>query len=130
MTNETPDQWYHWLPLAEWWYNTSYHSSIKSTPFEVLYGQNPPVHIPYLLKDSNIEAVDRKLTKREDMLKTIKGNLNVAQHRMVQLANKKRSECIFKVGDWVYLKLQPYKKQTVSKKGSHKLSAKYYGHTK
>jgi hypothetical protein len=99
MTSETPDQWYQWLPLAEWWYNTSYHSSIKSTPFTVLYGQNPPIHIPYLLKDSNIEVVDRQLTKREDRLKTIKDNLKVAQHRMIQLANKKRSERIFKVGD-------------------------------
>jgi len=105
MTSETPDQWYQWLPLAEWWYNTSYHSSIKSTPFTVLYGQNPSVHIPYLPKDSNIEAVDIQLTKREDSLKTIKDNLKVAQHRMIQLANKKRSERIFKVGDWVYLKL-------------------------
>jgi hypothetical protein len=59
MTSKTPDQWYQWLPLAEWWYNTSYHSSIKSTPFEVLYGQNPPVHIHYLPKDSNMEVVDR-----------------------------------------------------------------------
>jgi hypothetical protein len=43
------------------------------------------------------------------MLKTIKDNLKLAQHRMIQLANKKRSEWIFKVGDWVYLKLQPYR---------------------
>jgi hypothetical protein len=46
---------------------------------------------------------------------------------MIQLANKKRNESIFKVGDWVYLKLQPYRQQTMSKRGSHKLSAKYYG---
>jgi transposase InsO family protein len=105
MTSETLDQRYQWLPLAELWYNTSYHSSIKSTPFEVPYGQNPPIHIPYLPKDSNIEAVDKQLTKGEDRLKTIKDNLKVAQHRMTQLANKKHSERIFKIGDWVYLKL-------------------------
>jgi len=99
MTSETPDQWSRWLPLAEWWYNTNYHSSIKSTPFKVLYGQDPPIHIPYLPTDSNIKVVDKQLTKREDRLKTIKDNLKIAQHRMIQLANKKRSECIFKVGD-------------------------------
>jgi hypothetical protein len=61
------------------------------------------------------------------MLKTIKANLKLAQHRMIQLANKKRSERIFTVGEWVYLKLQPYKQQTVSRRTSHKLAAKYYG---
>lgn len=61
------------------------------------------------------------------MLKTIKDNLKIAQHRMIQLANKKRIENIFKVEDWVYLKLQPYKQQMVSRRGSHKLAAKYYG---
>lgn len=88
---------------------------------------DPPIQIPYLPKDSNIEVVDMQLTKREDMLKTIKDNLKIAQHRMIQLANKKRIENIFKVEDWVYLKLQPYKQQMVSRRGSHKLAAKYYG---
>jgi hypothetical protein len=62
MTNKTPDQWSKWLPLAEWWYNTNFHSSLKTTPFEVLYNQTPPIHIPYFPKDSNIDVVDKQLT--------------------------------------------------------------------
>ena len=61
------------------------------------------------------------------MLKTIKDNLKLPQYHMIQLANNKRSECILKVGDWVYFKLQPYRQQTMSRRASHKLAAKYYG---
>lgn len=37
-----PKQWARWLPWAEYWYNTSFHSSIGMTPFRVLYGRDPP----------------------------------------------------------------------------------------
>ncbi|GKF38204.1 putative reverse transcriptase domain-containing protein, partial [Tanacetum coccineum] len=31
--------WVNHLPLVEFLYNNSYHSSIKAVPFEALYGQ-------------------------------------------------------------------------------------------
>jgi hypothetical protein len=46
---------------------------------------------------------------------------------MRQLANKRRSDRVFKVGDSVYLKLQPYKQKSVLHHHHHKLAAKYYG---
>ena len=36
-----PSQWIHWLTLAEYWYNTSYHSALDTTPFQALYGYHP-----------------------------------------------------------------------------------------
>ena len=30
-------EWAKWLPLAEFWYNTSFHSTTKRTPFMELY---------------------------------------------------------------------------------------------
>jgi hypothetical protein len=35
-------QWFKWFPLAEWWYNTSFHTVTKMTPFMALYGYHPP----------------------------------------------------------------------------------------
>ena len=36
--SEKQNQWAQWLPLDEWWYNTSYHTTTCMTPFEVVYG--------------------------------------------------------------------------------------------
>lgn len=39
--NDRPKDWIYWISLAGWWYNTTYHSSTKLTPFEILHGQKP-----------------------------------------------------------------------------------------
>jgi hypothetical protein len=36
-----PTKWIQWLSLAEFWYNSSFHSSLGRSPFEVLYGHAP-----------------------------------------------------------------------------------------
>jgi hypothetical protein len=36
-----PTKWSQWLSLAEYWYNTSYHSSLGESPSVVLYGHEP-----------------------------------------------------------------------------------------
>ena len=46
MCLHNPKEWLKWLPLAEYWYNTSFHSASQLTPLEVLYGQTPPHHLP------------------------------------------------------------------------------------
>lgn len=30
------------LHLAQYWYNTTFHTSVAMTPFEELYGRDPP----------------------------------------------------------------------------------------
>lgn len=82
MTAEAPYTWCKWLPLAEWWYNTTYHSAIHTTPFEVLYGQPPPTHIPYLPGESSSSVVDRSMQKRETIISMLKFHLTRAQNRM------------------------------------------------
>jgi hypothetical protein len=51
-------QWAQWLPLVEWWYNTTYHTTTRMTPFEAVYGQKPPSVISYLPGTSKVQAVD------------------------------------------------------------------------
>jgi hypothetical protein len=38
---DRPTQWTLWLPWAKYWYNTTWHSSIKMTPYEAVYGGSP-----------------------------------------------------------------------------------------
>jgi hypothetical protein len=42
-------------------------------------------------------------------------------------ADKNRQEREFQVGDWVYMKLQPYDQMTVQHRANHKLSYKFFG---
>ncbi|GJT17676.1 reverse transcriptase [Tanacetum coccineum] len=97
MTRETPRDWVKWIPLAEYWYNTNSHSALNTTPYEVVYGQVPPLHIPYVAKDSPIKAVDKTLQAREQVVQLLKLNLKKTQDRMKSQADKKRSDRRFYV---------------------------------
>ncbi|GJT75254.1 ty3-gypsy retrotransposon protein [Tanacetum coccineum] len=127
MCGEKPKEWIKWLPLAEFWYNTNYHTSTKTTPYEAVYCQTPPIHVPYIPGDSRVEEVDRTLQAREEAIKMLKFHLKRSQDRMRNQANKHRTDRQLEVNDWVYLKLQPHRQVSIRQGQQHKLSSKYYG---
>nr|GEX16395.1 retrotransposable element Tf2 [Tanacetum cinerariifolium]GFA96258.1 retrotransposable element Tf2 [Tanacetum cinerariifolium] len=130
MTGEKPKEWMKWLSLAEFWYNSNFYNSIKTTPFEVVYGQLAPIHIPYTPKDSSVELVDRTLQAREQNIALLKFNLKATQDKMKSYADKKSSDREFEVGNFVYLKLLPYRQLTIRVNKKQKLSAMFYGSCK
>jgi hypothetical protein len=42
LTFHNPNVWSKMLHLAQYWYNTSFHTSAAMTPFKALYGKDPP----------------------------------------------------------------------------------------
>lgn len=127
MICEKPREWSKWLSLAKYWYNSNYHTSAKTTPYQIVYGQLAPLHTPYITGDSLVEDVDRSLQTREAAIKMLQFHLQRAQQRMKHLADKKRSDREFYVGDLVFLKLQPYGQKTIANRMGLKLAAKYFG---
>ena len=93
-----------------------------------LYGYHPPSITSSLREYSKVQAVEYHIEHQQEVLQLLKDNLNLAQNRMKQQADQHRSERSFNVGDWVFLRLQPYKQMFLKQaKKDNKLSPKYYG---
>jgi hypothetical protein len=119
-------KWHSWLSVAEWWHNTTFHTSLKMTPFQALYGRPPPQIVEQLLprEDNQQDLIPSPTTA--EIAQQIKQNLLQAQDIMKLYADKNRSERTLKVGDMVYLKLQPYRHTSLSIHRCLKLHFKYY----
>jgi hypothetical protein len=96
--SDRQNQWVQWLPLVEWWYNTSYHTTTHMTPFEAVYGKTTFSCIIHA-RVSKVQQVDQTLTVCMAILRTLKENLVMAQNHMKQQADQGHSEHEFVEGD-------------------------------
>ena len=101
--HDHPSKWYNYLALAKWSYNRLVHSSTGHTLFEVIYGKTPLSIPQYILGSSNVEVFDMKIQ-----------------------ADIKQKDVTYNEGEWVYVKLWPYRQLTVSQSPHHKLYKKFY----
>ncbi|GJX23785.1 putative reverse transcriptase domain-containing protein [Tanacetum coccineum] len=101
--------WDRHLPLIEFSYNNSYHTSIKAAPFEALYGRKCRSHFCWA------EVGDVQLTGPEIIHETtekivqIKNRIQAARDRLKSYADVRCKPLEFQVGDKVMLKVSPWK---------------------
>lgn len=107
-----PKQWSAFIPWAKYWYNTTFHSSIGMTPFQAVYGRTPPPIPAYELGSTVIGELEEQMASRDELLTELKQHLVTANNRMKQLADSKRRDVQFTIGDWVLLRIQPYRQKT------------------
>ena len=96
---DKPASWVEWLPLAEFWFNTNFHTSLKLTTFEVLYGYPPPRLMDYVPGTTKVESVDAHLKSRQQLTSLLRHNLVAAQEIMKLYSDKHIAERSFAVGD-------------------------------
>ena len=118
--------WDDHVPLIEFAYNNSYHSSIGMPPYEALYGRK--CRSPTCWD----EVGERKILGSELVQQTkksveiIRGRLKAAQDRQRKYADPARKDVNFQVGDQVLLKVSPWKGLTrFGKRG--KLNPRFVG---
>ncbi|GJV46704.1 putative reverse transcriptase domain-containing protein [Tanacetum coccineum] len=101
--------WNIHLPLAEFSYNNSYHSSIRCAPFEALYGRKCRSPVLWAeIGDSRLIGPEL-VQETTDKVVVIRDRLKAARDRPKNYADNRRKPLEFQVGDHVMLKVSPWK---------------------
>nr|GEU36862.1 putative reverse transcriptase domain-containing protein [Tanacetum cinerariifolium] len=97
------------LPLVEFSYNNSYHSSVRCAPFEALYGRKcrspilwAEVRDGQLIGPELVQETTEKISQINDRLKA-------ERNRRKSYADKRRKPIEFSVCDYVLLKVSSWK---------------------
>ncbi|GJZ45638.1 putative reverse transcriptase domain-containing protein [Tanacetum coccineum] len=101
--------WDKHLPLVEFSYNNSYHTSIKAVPFEALYGRKCRSPICWAeVGDSQVTGPEI-IHETTERIVQIKSHIQAANDRQKSYADVRRKPLEFQVGDKVMLKVSPWK---------------------
>ncbi|QRW17775.1 Retrotransposon-derived protein PEG10 [Rhizoctonia solani] len=122
--------WVKWLPMAEFAYNNTVHSSTGKSPFKALYGWEPsltPSNVP-----TNVPEADNLATQMEAQWQEIESALRQSKARMT--AGETGEPISFEIGEEAWLDAKNVKLKTLSSKlteqrlGPFKITKKISNH--
>nr|GEV29654.1 putative reverse transcriptase domain-containing protein [Tanacetum cinerariifolium] len=97
------------LPLVEFLYNNSYHSSVRCASFEALYGRKCRSPIMWAEVGEGQLIGPELVQETTEKISQIKDRLKAARDHQKSCADKRRKPLEFSVGDYVLLKVSPWK---------------------
>ncbi|KAD4982375.1 hypothetical protein E3N88_19046 [Mikania micrantha] len=97
------------LPLVEFSYNNSYHTSIQCAPFEALYGRKCRSPICWSEVGESQIIGPEFIQETTDKIALIQERIKAARDRQKSYADNRRRPLEFQVGDRVMLKVSPWK---------------------
>ncbi|KAI3775624.1 hypothetical protein L1987_50205 [Smallanthus sonchifolius] len=101
--------WDSHLPLAEFSYNNSYHTTIGMPPYEMLYGRKCRTPMCWgEIGQKELGSLD-VVKETSEKFRMVKLRMKAAQSRQKSYADKRRRPIEFKEGDYVMLKVSTWK---------------------
>jgi hypothetical protein len=119
-----PRSWLQWLLWAEFCYNSAYHSAVKTSPFKIVYGWEPPSFRAYTSVESKLSVVHHQLSELDEFLAETRERLEQAQYHYKLYHDRKHREVEFQVGQWVWLWLISRPLASLDVRGRSKLGPK------
>jgi hypothetical protein len=119
--------WVRWLHLGEYFYNTTQHMSIGMSPLRALYSYDPFSFVEISFGDSRAPMVQDWVQQSQDILRELKDHLQREKNQHKVEVEKHRVDPTFEVGDLVYLRLQPYRQDSIKRSGVEKLQPHFFG---
>ncbi|GAA5956477.1 hypothetical protein JCM10213_003320 [Rhodosporidiobolus nylandii] len=126
--NYQQDDWESLLPLAQYVYNDTKHSAIKTTPFFANYGYNPTFQVSFEPSDSPHRSADATALASQlaTMHQVLRHELELAAAAMKKQADKSRKPApSFDIGDLVWLSAKNIATSRQSQKLDHRFLGPY-----
>jgi hypothetical protein len=106
LAGNRPREWLRWLPWAEFLFNMAYQTSLRDTPFRVVYGQDPPSIWSYEPGETRVPAVAKSMEESVEFLADNRYCLEQAQAYQKRHYNRAHSDVTYQAGDWALLRLR------------------------